>query len=295
MYTLDAGPSLAPRLRAKTGNRFLKRTAATPWASGRRKIKFQPSNRYGSSRLFASLRPSYQTSVAAVLGGWDDENLGKFKLKKAFKKVVKTVGKIAAAPAAASLQAVGLKKISGKVGKAVGYTKGEMNAIKSAGKGLQAAAVAAGAVYAAPYALTAGKVVAGKVIGGGKILGGLLKPLGKIAKPLAGLIKKGGKSSGDLIQDVDAPGSTDQQVSPGAEPQTEVFSTPSGNDGAASSFFPGGSSGASSDSGGGQDSTAPQATEAGMIPGIPGLAGSAKWLIPGAAIAIYVLTGKKKR
>lgn len=138
-----------------------------------------------------------------------DGTLGKFKLKKAFKKVVKTAGKLAAAPTAAGLQAVGLKKYSSKLGKAVGYTKGEMNVVRSAGKGIQYAAAATGAVMLAPAAgaafasvgkgaMVGGKLVGGKLLGGGKFLAGKFGAGGKLLKKgvglFGGLLKKAPKT-----------------------------------------------------------------------------------------------------
>lgn len=223
-----------------------------------------------------------------------DGQLGKFKIKKVFKKVVKAAGKIAAAPTAAGLQAVGLKKISGKLGKAVGYTKGEMNAIRSAGKGIQYAGAAVGAVVAAPYigaamgAVGKGALVAGKAVGGKLLAGGKL--LKKGAGLFGGLLKKAPKNMEEaqaMAQDVQ-----------GMIPQTggDGAAVPTSSDGSPAPVSPFAPSAQAYQDGGGTpsvDTAASPVTEAG-VGGFPGNIPPVMLLAAGAAI-VFSLTKKRGR
>ena len=110
------------------------------------------------------MRPSlYGLRNLPALGEYEDENLGKFKLKKITKSVTKAVtkavkqtAKVAVKPAAlvvgSSLQAVGLRKLAASTGKSLGLTEAERRLTKYGGVAIQAAAITAGAVVAAPYA-----------------------------------------------------------------------------------------------------------------------------------------------
>lgn len=191
----NRGPRVGFKNRSVQSARVAVRTLnSSPAFSKFSRVPFRGGSswRPGTIHTFAGMGSDY----AGDGYGPDDIGLGKFKLKKIVKavakpvaKAVKVVGKVAAAPTAVALQAVGAKSLAAKVGKAVDYTKGEMNVVKSAGKGAQIAAITAGAVVAAPYAgaaLTAagkGALVAGKFVATkGLVLGKALTKSGLVQK-----------------------------------------------------------------------------------------------------------------
>lgn len=170
-----------------------------------------------STKLFQSHRaPSlYGIRTLSGLGEYEDDNLGKFKLKKVVKSVAKVATKatkVALTPiaytASSSLNAVGLRNAAGKVNKAVAISKGELKTLnaasKAAGWAIDAAGVVVGGAVAAPYVASAASSVGSGASGlfssvGG---GGLLSKIGGsgLLSKLTGLIKKpssgGGGSSG---------------------------------------------------------------------------------------------------
>ena len=250
------------------------------------KKPFATNHKLPSTKLFHSRRaPSlYGIRTLSGLGEYavEDENLGKFKLKKIVKSVTKAatkVVKVAATPiavaASSSLNAVGLRK--------------------AAGWAIDAGAVAVGAVVAAPAIGTAASSI-GTATGGilSKVGGaGLLSKLtGLIKKPSAGGEDSGGGDSGSAT----GPGFMDTAKSVmsdlGLTPSTAQAPTA----GLAMPFQGAANGGASA---GGDGASAPAGTtEAGVNPLMGDLSGflsNPKMLLvaAGGTFLLYMVNRKK--
>jgi hypothetical protein len=274
------------------------------------KKPFATNHKLPSTKLFHSRRaPSlYGIRTLSGLGEYavEDENLGKFKLKKIVKSVTKAatkVVKVAATPiavaASSSLNAVGLRKAAGQVNKAVATGKGSLAALnkvsKAAGWAIDAGAVAVGAVVAAPAIGTAASSI-GTATGGilSKVGGaGLLSKLtGLIKKPSAGGEDSGGGDSGSAT----GPGFMDTAKSVmsdlGLTPSTAQAPTA----GLAMPFQGAANGGASA---GGDGASAPAGTtEAGVNPLMGDLSGflsNPKMLLvaAGGTFLLYMVNRKK--
>ena len=158
-------------------------TSSTLRVVGMRK-QAKAVNRLGSSRAGTAV-----AFAAPGVADFDPDGLGKFSLKKTVKSITKAavkVTKVVSTPIAysvsAGLDAVGLRNMAGKVNKAVAVNKKELTALNKAAKiggwGLDAAAVVAGSIVAAPAIAAAGSAVAGAAGSAASAVGGFLTSSG---------------------------------------------------------------------------------------------------------------------
>lgn len=148
-----------------------------------------------------------------------DGNLGKFKLKNVVKSVTKAatqVAKVAVKPAAivaaSSLQAVGLRNIAGKTGKALGLTAAEQKIAKAGGTVIDAAAITVGAVYAAPFVGAAATAAGHAAAAGGAGALGLVKKYGATAMSLFKRAPSSPNTPGDAGGPANNPLTSDQML-----------------------------------------------------------------------------------
>jgi len=281
------------------------------------KKPFATNHKLPSTKLFQSRRaPSlYGIRTLSGLGEYDfeDENLGKLKLKKIVKSVTKAAGqslKVVATPiaytASSSLNAVGLRNAAGKVNKAVAVSKGELKTLnaasKAAGWAIDAAGVVVGGAIAAPYVASAASTVGGVVAHGATVAGGLLSKVGgtSLLSKLTGLIKKpsagGGDSGGGDSGSATGPGFMDTAKSV----MSDLGLTPSTAQGPTAGLampFQGAANGGAS--AGGDGASAPAGTtEAGVNPLMGDLSGflsNPKMLLvaAGGTFLLYMVNRKK--
>lgn len=248
------------------------------------------------------VRGSFKRGVTFGYGlGEYEVGLGKFKMKKIVKSVTKAtkqVAKVAVKPmalvAGSSLQAVGLRKAAGKLGKNLGLSEAERKLTKYGGTAIQAAALTAGAIVAAPYVGTAlatagkGAMIAGKFAATKLMAAKTLLPKGiALAKNLIGK-KQAASEGGEEAAPAYAEPSSAYEA-PAYTPSYGGETAPASSGGYTPSYG-GGSSGGSSESSGGmvlpeQEAGAEQAPAAS---GGPSSGGITKLLIPAAAALLLL-------
>lgn len=188
MYTLSAGPTLAPRLRGRKARR----------AARKQRVEMAWEKRLHVGPAYRLKRVERNVDGGLSLNEYEwDGNLGKFKFKKTLKKVARVATAPVRITTAAGLQAVGVKH---GVNKALGIRGKEVKLVKGLRVATQVAGAAVGAAYLAPFAgsaLTAagkgvmvgGKFLATKGAAGAKLFGGLLKRTGKAGAGAAEVVE----------------------------------------------------------------------------------------------------------
>ncbi len=270
MYTLSRGPLLSPRAKSRAARR---RRVGMAW---NRRIHV------GTPYTLKKVVPTVDGGFALAEYEWDG-GLGKFKFKKALKKVARVATAPARIVTASALQAVGVKhgvnKALGIRGKEVGLVKaGRIGAQIIGGAMIAPAAfgvAAKGAAFAGKGLLTAGKFLGTKGAAGAKLFGGLLKKKGA-AGEIVETTAEEARNAGIL------PAGSPSDSGGGLIPDGATVPNEAGASGAA--FAP---------SGGGGAAPLPEEGEGMTKAGISGFPGKVPPLLLGAA-ALALFFGLKK-